>query len=366
MSTATATMKGVFFSSKIDGLCEIRDLPIPTPGNDEVLIRNTAVASNPKDWKVPLWMPDWEGVEGNDVAGIVESVGKDVQEFKKGDKVAAFSKMRTDTKYGAYAEYTVAPAHTTWHLARSTAFEEASTLPLAMMTAAIGLFVRLQLSVPPESGDPAPPNGKVIIINGASSSVGAFAIQLAKKAGYAVVGIAGQSAEYATSLGADRVVDYRGKDNAALGSAVREAVTALTGNSTTGPVAVYDAVSTESTVEMLAYEVLDHYPSQHQGRKITTVLPAHDKGEGLHSKTGVQVERTMVGTAHSEDSEFAKKWYRIVGKWLDQGKFKANQVKLMPNGLDSVKEGVHLLKDNKVNAVKLVYRISDTRSLSQN
>ena len=121
-------MKGVFFSSKIDGLCEIRDLPIPTPGNDEVLIRNTAVASNPKDWKVPLWMPDWEGVEGNDVAGIVESVGKDVQEFKKGDKVsqrdavhnerasfelklayatpplnqvAAFSKMRTDTKYGA-------------------------------------------------------------------------------------------------------------------------------------------------------------------------------------------------------------------------------------------------------------------------
>ena len=233
------------------------------------------------------------------------------------------------------------------------------------MTAAIGLFVRLQLSAPPESGYPAPPNGKVIVINGASSSVGAFAIQLAKKAGYLVVGIAGQSAEYAASLGSDRVVDYRGKDNVALGLAVREAVTALTGNSTTGPVAVYDAVSTESTVEMLAYEVLDHYPS-HPERKITTVLPAHDKGEGLHSKTGVQVERTMVGTAHSEDSEFAKKWYRIVGKWLDQGKFRANQVKLMPDGLDSVKEGVHLLKDNKVNAVKLVYRISDTRSLSQN
>ena len=232
-----------------------------------------------------------------------------------------------------------------------------------MMTAAIGLFVRLGLSTPPESGEPAISNGKTVVINGASSSVGAFAVQLAKKAGYSVVGIAGQSGAYATELGADKVVDYRGKDNKALGAAVREAVNALAGDEKTGPIAIYDAVSTDSTVEMLAYEVLDHYPSS-TGRKITTVLPAHDKSEGLNSKTGVAVERTMVGTAHTEDSEFAKKWYRIVGRWLDEGKFKANKVKLMPNGLESVREGVHLLKDNKVNAVKLVYRVGDTPGLA--
>lgn len=81
------TMKGVFFSSKLPELCEIRDMPIPSPGPNEVLVKNVAVASNPKDWKVPLWMPDWQAVEGNDVAGIVETVGKDVTEFKKGDKV---------------------------------------------------------------------------------------------------------------------------------------------------------------------------------------------------------------------------------------------------------------------------------------
>jgi NADPH:quinone reductase-like Zn-dependent oxidoreductase len=94
-------MKGVYFSSKLPNLTEIRDLPIPQPGDDEILIKNVAVASNPKDWKVPLWMPDWSAVEGNDVAGYVEAVGKNVQEFKKGDKVAAFSVMRSDTKYGA-------------------------------------------------------------------------------------------------------------------------------------------------------------------------------------------------------------------------------------------------------------------------
>ena len=80
-------MKGVYFSSKLDRLCEVRELPVPRPGDDEVLVKNVAVASNPKDWKVPLWMPDWQGVEGNDIAGTIEAVGQDVTEFKKGDKV---------------------------------------------------------------------------------------------------------------------------------------------------------------------------------------------------------------------------------------------------------------------------------------
>ena len=79
-------MKGVFFSSKLPGLCEIRDLDLPTPGKDGILVKNVAVASNPKDWKIPEWM-SFEAVEGNDIAGYVEAVGSDVTDFKKGDKV---------------------------------------------------------------------------------------------------------------------------------------------------------------------------------------------------------------------------------------------------------------------------------------
>lgn len=94
-------MKGVYFSSKLPNLTEIRDLEIPVPGDDEILVKNVAVASNPKDWKVPMWMPDWHAVEGNDIAGTVAKVGKDVTEFKEGDRVAAFTVMRTHTKYGA-------------------------------------------------------------------------------------------------------------------------------------------------------------------------------------------------------------------------------------------------------------------------
>jgi NADPH:quinone reductase-like Zn-dependent oxidoreductase len=168
-------------------------------------------------------------------------------------------------------------------VAESTSFEDAATLPLAVMTAAIGLFRRLGLQEPPASGV-----GKadgIVIVNGASSSVGCFIVQLAKRAGYTVVGIAGDSEELAKSLGADYIVNYRNKSSQELGQAVRDAV-AKTGKKIVG---VYDAVSTDATVEMLAYEVL----AKEGGGKITTVLPAHDNGEGL-TVSNVQVERTMV------------------------------------------------------------------------
>lgn len=203
-----------------------------------------------------------------------------------------------------------------------------------------------------------------MVVNGAASSVGAFAVQLATRAGYSVIGIAGASCSYARSLGADYVIDYRGKSKDEMGEAFSEAIASLNGGK--GKiVGVYDAVSTEDTVEMLATQALQKHASdggQGGGRTITTVLPAHENGEGL-SVSNVKVVRTMVGSAHAEHAEFAAKWYRQIGAWLDDGSFKPNQVKIMPDGLDSVKDGMRLLKDGKVNAQKLVYRIADSKCL---
>ena len=70
-------------------------LPVPISGPGEVLIKNVAVASNPKDWKAPHFLPDYEAVEGNDVAGYILRVGEGVTEYKGGERVAAFSKMAT-------------------------------------------------------------------------------------------------------------------------------------------------------------------------------------------------------------------------------------------------------------------------------
>lgn len=135
-------------------------------------------------------MEGYEAVEGNDVAGTVESVGSGVSSFKPGDKVAAFSKMRTADKYGAYAEYTVAPANTTFHLGPKTNLEDAVTLPLAYMTAAIGLFKRLELPTPDDKQagkDITDEAKKAVLVWGASSTVGVFAVQLAKVGPWGVI-----------------------------------------------------------------------------------------------------------------------------------------------------------------------------------
>ena len=65
---------------------------------------------------------------------------------------------------------------------------------------------------------------EAVLVYGASSSVGAYAVQLAKRAGYTVIGVAGSSSDYAKSLGADIIVDYRGKSDTQLVSAQKESL----------------------------------------------------------------------------------------------------------------------------------------------
>ncbi len=80
----------------------------------------------------------WPHNSGDDIAGIVHAVGKDVYEFKPGDRVAALHQSFTSD--GAYAEFAVAPDWTTFHLPHNTSFEESATIPVAALTAALALF----------------------------------------------------------------------------------------------------------------------------------------------------------------------------------------------------------------------------------
>ncbi len=286
--------------------------------------------------------------------------------------------MMTDDKYGAYAEYTVSrkcqsilqqgdrfdvsihpltssqvvPAWTTFPLGPSTSFEEAATLPLAVMTACFGLYQKLNL---PETVAPGttPP---IVVINGASSSVGSFAAQLAKISGIKTVGVAGSGGDYAKKCGIDVVVDYRGKSSHELSEAIKEAVKSLGSGSETGEChLVFDCVAENGSVEMLS-EVIS-------GKGIITVVLPSKLGSSDESGS-LQTPWTAVGAAHeSETKDWAAGWYRKLGKWLEEGKFKGNEVKLMPGGLEGVKEGLELLKGGKVHGQKLVYRLAETQGL---
>ncbi|KAL1748200.1 chaperonin 10-like protein [Schizophyllum fasciatum] len=317
----------------------LTSLPVGKPGPNEVLIQNVAVAANPKDWKLPekLYAPDETFVEGNDVAGTIVAVGEGVSEYK----------------YGAYQQYTVAPASTTFPIPNITPYEEAATLPLAVMTAAIGLFVRLGIPAPDKPAAYTNRN-KAVVINGAASSVGAYAVQLAKRAGLFVVGIAGVSKDYAKEVGADVVIDYR----EAPGEQLIHAIVSAAGSRPT-PWA-FDAVSESDSALLLARALAKIRESDDIPAHVTTVLPAFPDEERNQLPPNTTCVVTFVGTAYGEDEEFAAPFYRKISHWLSEGTFKCNRPKIMPRGLADVPTGLRLLKAGELHGEKLVHRIADT------
>jgi NADPH:quinone reductase-like Zn-dependent oxidoreductase len=128
----------------------IQDVAIPEPQPDQVIIRVVVSGSNPKDWKIPELVPEYNANSGDDIAGIVHSVGTNVWEFKEGDRVASFHEMMTPG--GSFAEYAVGWQHTTFHLPKSLSFEGMSDQCLLLKLATQKLMMKQR-----QQPSPSPP-----------------------------------------------------------------------------------------------------------------------------------------------------------------------------------------------------------------
>ena len=105
-------------------------VPHPIPGNDEICICTKAVALNPLDWKSRAYgdmVESWPAVLGVDVAGIVDSVGESVKDFKVGDEI--FSACGMSVRAGAFQEIVTVPSFLVAQKPSSLTFEEAASLP---------------------------------------------------------------------------------------------------------------------------------------------------------------------------------------------------------------------------------------------
>ena len=191
---------------------ELKEVAQPVPKDNEVLIRVHATTVTTADSMMRrgesmvsriilgLRKPRKKfKIPGLELAGEIESIGKDVKRFRKGDQVYGF----TGFGPGAYAEYKCMSEEGSLVLKPTNmAYEEAAAVVDGASTALFFLKEKANIQ-----------SGEKVLINGASGSIGTFAVQIAKYFGAEVTGVCSSAnVELVKSLGADKVIDYTQED----------------------------------------------------------------------------------------------------------------------------------------------------------
>lgn len=348
--------------SSANSSLEVGTAPFPQPdglADDELIIKNKAVAINPVDWKIQS-SPDnrfglsYPYILGEDVAGEVIYAGNGVKHlFVKGDRVLAHSMGLDagDAAYGGFQLYVKLKAITAAKIPDGLTFEEAAVLPLSVSTAAAGLYLTetLGLQLPRVPGSPDPialdPSKETLLLWGGSSSVGSSVVQLAVASGYNVVATASPSNYgYVKSLGASLVLDYHNPDIVSiLVQLLRQSDSSTKKHKVVG---AYDAIGTDITVRQTA-AVLQALG----GGKIASV------GQAPTDVGGGKVEVTRVASTKiaTQEPEVARTiWGEYVSAALKIGQLLPRPRELIiGKGLYYVQGGLDLNKKG-VSAAKVV------------
>ena len=208
----------------------LEEVATPVPGNDEILIRVCAASINLGDWELltgrPIFIsalahlfsreqryefaptsvtatkggffPPKAKILGTDVAGRVEAVGNNVNQFQAGDEIFGMAQG-----FGAFAEYVcVAETAPMVNKPASMSFEQAAALPQATHIALQAIRDKARVQ-----------SGQTVLVNGAGGGAGTLAVQLAKLYGAEVTGVDGPAKlDMLRSIGADHVIDYTKED----------------------------------------------------------------------------------------------------------------------------------------------------------
>ncbi|KAK2012522.1 zinc-binding dehydrogenase [Colletotrichum eremochloae] len=354
----TGTMRALVTQG--DKTAKVQEIPKPQPGPGEILIKVSVVAQNPTDWKTTAAASAGR-IVGCDFAGTIADPNG--APFREGQRVAGWVHGAWENPpRGAFAEYLVTESTMVFPVPDALTDKEAAVISLAFATAVQALFQRLRLPEPKPDGTPAVPANTAderipILINGATSSVGMYAVQLAKMAGLRVIAT-GSKKNHALlkDLGADVTIDYRDAHwvdllKAAAGHKLRHA---------------FDTISEVDTTKAVVQAV-------QPGGHVICILPR--KADEVGAPEGVRVESTLAYTVFGrhvtyggapfdnidgpkpEDKAFWEKYLAILPKWLEEGKIKPNPQKEL-GGLEDIPKGFELQAKGGVSAQKLVYRIS--------
>ncbi|CAI7579209.1 unnamed protein product [Penicillium viridicatum] len=322
-------------------------IPVPTPGEHEVLVKVSHVAQNPTDVQsLDANAFGDDAVLGCDFVGTVEKTGDKVSRIETGTVIAGLIWGGEIKGLGGYSEYTLADERICFPLPEGITPEQASTVPLASCTALLALFSKDCLNIPQKSGE-------TVLVWGGSSSVGLYAIQIAKYYGLNVVTTCSpRHHDLVKSLGASHAFNYRD-------AIVAESIKAATNSSLKY---VFDCIGNDSSSVTASHAISE------QGGSLCTVRPGKAFTENVTKQT--KVTDVLVWTAflkehkykefawppHKEDHELSTKFFEELPKLLSSGVIKPNIPKLF-GGLDSVPTGFQEYRDGAISNSKIVYKV---------
>ncbi|MCK9592467.1 MAG: NAD(P)-dependent alcohol dehydrogenase [Methanoregula sp.] len=192
-------------------ILKLKEVPKPTPGDDELLVKVYAAAVTFSNLALVSGKPfvarltglgllkPKTRIPGSDIAGRIEAAGRNVKKFVPGDEV--FGDL-SGCGRGGLAEYVCAPEHALAQKPANISFEEAAAVPEAALVALQALRDTGQIQ-----------KGQKVLIYGASGGIGTFAVQIARYFGAEVTGVCStRNVEMVRSLGADHVIDYTKED----------------------------------------------------------------------------------------------------------------------------------------------------------
>ncbi|CAK4031729.1 related to zinc-binding oxidoreductase [Lecanosticta acicola] len=334
---------------------ELQEVPVPKLRDDYVLVKVSAVALNPTDWKHIDMIGKPGCTVGVDMCGTIEEIGSAVtRQWKKGDRIANFCHGGNESQPedGCFAEYCVSKGDLGLNVPETMSDEDAATLGAGIITCGQALYQSLDLPLP---GDGFEKYNNYILIYGGSTATGTLAIQFAILSGCKVLATASQhNHPLLKALGAEEVFDYK---DPACAQKIRE----------------YTHDSLKLALDCIAEgdstKICEEAISSKQGGSICYLLPT-----AKHTREDVKSIKTLGYTVNGEafdkfgkhfearpdDFEFCKKFWAIAQQLVNAGQIAPHPAKVGPDGLKGVFEGLQEFRDGKVSGMKLVYRVEET------
>lgn len=319
---------------RLDSLTAVTNREKPDINDNEIRVKVYSAGLNPSDYQVAAYAglaSEKKRVLGLEVSGTIDAVGKNVNQFKAGDRVYYLRSI--DNLDGGFAEYSRTTAHTASKLPEEISFGVAAVVPAAGFTAYQAVIQKLR---------PLP--GRTILIHGGAGGVGGYAIQLAKLSGLNVITTClGKDFDYVKGLGADQAIDFTSED-------VYAVIESLTNGK--GVDYVLNTVGPESATKDLGVLAFGGEMAVTAGFPDFSKLRFYEKGMSLHE--------IALGAVHTDGDEEAQANLARIGdefaKLLAEKKIVPPQITTIT--MEEIPDYLVRLKEGKITG-KVVARINE-------